>query len=110
MALVDEGEGGVEISSDISDVAAAASRATGIDAGVAADASRQQALASDPSASVFVSANAGTGKTKLLTDRVLRLMLEGAPPDSILCVTYTARPLPAQPDFCQAGEMDGDDS
>ena len=90
MALVDEGEGGVEISSDISDAAAAATgHATGIDAGVAADASRQQALASDPSTSVFVSANAGTGKTKLLTDRVLRLMLEGAPPDSILCVTYT---------------------
>ena len=30
-----------------------------------------------------------TGKTKLLTDRVLRLLLAGAPADSILCVTYT---------------------
>ena len=52
-------------------------------------ASAAQAQASDPAASVFVSANAGTGKTKLLTDRVLRLLLAGAPADSILCVTYT---------------------
>ena len=52
-------------------------------------ASAYQAMASDPAASVFVSANAGTGKTKLLTDRVLRLLLSGAPPDGILCVTYT---------------------
>ena len=48
-----------------------------------------QAIASDPEASAFVSANAGTGKTKLLTDRVLRLLLAGAPADGILCVTYT---------------------
>jgi len=54
-----------------------------------ARASAAQAKASDPVASVFVSANAGTGKTKLLTDRVLRLLLAGAPADSILCVTYT---------------------
>ena len=52
-------------------------------------ASAAQAYASDPAASTFVSANAGTGKTKLLTDRVLRLLLAGAPADSILCVTYT---------------------
>ena len=52
-------------------------------------ASANQAKASDPVASVFVSANAGTGKTKLLTDRVLRLLLSGAPADGILCVTYT---------------------
>ena len=54
-----------------------------------ARASAAQAKASDPAASVFVSANAGTGKTKLLTDRVLRLLLSGAPADGILCVTYT---------------------
>ncbi|MDA9132224.1 double-strand break repair helicase AddA [Alphaproteobacteria bacterium] len=54
-----------------------------------ARASADQAKASDPAASVFVSANAGTGKTKLLTDRVLRLLLSGAPADAILCVTYT---------------------
>ena len=53
-----------------------------------ARASEAQAKASDPTASVFVSANAGTGKTKLLTDRVLRLLLSGAS-DGILCVTYT---------------------
>ena len=83
-------QGGVASEGASSDLTALVSGASvGIDAGVAADASRLQALASDPAASVFVSANAGTGKTKLLTDRVLRLMLEGAPPDSILCVTYT---------------------
>ncbi len=54
-----------------------------------ARASANQAKASDPMASVFVSANAGTGKTKLLTDRVLRLLLSGALADGILCVTYT---------------------
>ena len=56
---------------------------------VIARASAKQASASDPAASAFVSANAGTGKTKLLTDRVLRLLLAGAPADGILCVTYT---------------------
>ncbi|MGB2000700.1 MAG: double-strand break repair helicase AddA [Candidatus Puniceispirillaceae bacterium] len=61
----------------------------GFDPAVASEASAQQAAASDPESSALVSANAGTGKTKLLTDRVLRLMLEGALPDSILCVTYT---------------------
>ena len=61
----------------------------GFDPAVASEASAQQAAASDPDSSALVSANAGTGKTKLLTDRVLRLMLDGAPPDSILCVTYT---------------------
>ncbi|MBL6622933.1 MAG: double-strand break repair helicase AddA [Alphaproteobacteria bacterium] len=49
----------------------------------------RQRAASDPSASVFVSANAGTGKTKVLTDRVLRLLLDGGRPEAILCVTYT---------------------
>ncbi|MEK9598479.1 MAG: double-strand break repair helicase AddA [Alphaproteobacteria bacterium] len=46
-------------------------------------------LASDPKLSVFVSANAGTGKTRALTHRVFRLLLSGVKPDSILCVTYT---------------------
>jgi ATP-dependent helicase/nuclease subunit A len=45
--------------------------------------------ASDPGASVFVSAHAGTGKTKVLVDRLVRLMLEGADPARILCLTYT---------------------
>jgi ATP-dependent helicase/nuclease subunit A len=45
--------------------------------------------ASDPRASAFVSAHAGSGKTKVLVDRLLRLMLEGADPARILCLTYT---------------------
>ncbi len=48
-----------------------------------------QRVASDPRASAFVSAHAGTGKTKLLVDRLLRLMLAGADPARILCLTYT---------------------
>ncbi len=48
-----------------------------------------QLAASDPQASAFVTAHAGTGKTKLLIDRLLRLMLAGADPARILCLTYT---------------------
>lgn len=48
-----------------------------------------QGRAADPSASVWVSANAGTGKTHVLTMRVLRLMLAGTAPERILCLTYT---------------------
>jgi ATP-dependent helicase/nuclease subunit A len=48
-----------------------------------------QISASDPSASVFVMANAGSGKTSTLVKRVARLLLRGAAPDAILCVTYT---------------------
>ena len=50
---------------------------------------RRQADAADPAASVWVSANAGTGKTHVLTMRVLRLLLAGTPPERILCLTYT---------------------
>lgn len=50
---------------------------------------RLQADAADPAASVWVSANAGTGKTHVLTMRVLRLLLAGTPPERILCLTYT---------------------
>ncbi|MGC2409250.1 MAG: double-strand break repair helicase AddA [Methyloceanibacter sp.] len=53
----------------------------------AADAN--QARASDPSASAWVSANAGTGKTEVLVKRGLRLLLAGSRPESILCLTYT---------------------
>jgi ATP-dependent helicase/nuclease subunit A len=47
------------------------------------------AEALNPEASVFVSANAGAGKTSLLTSRVLRLLLHGTPPSRILCITFT---------------------
>jgi ATP-dependent helicase/nuclease subunit A len=54
---------------------------------------RRQADASDPSCSVFVAANAGSGKTHVLAQRVIRLMLDGAPggvdPSRILCITFT---------------------
>ncbi|MBV9077172.1 MAG: double-strand break repair helicase AddA [Methylobacteriaceae bacterium] len=50
---------------------------------------RNQRLAADPAASAWVSANAGAGKTKVLTDRVIRLLLDGAPPARILCLTFT---------------------
>ncbi|RBI84706.1 double-strand break repair helicase AddA [Rhodosalinus halophilus] len=52
-------------------------------------ASEAQAQAADPGASVWVSANAGSGKTKVLTDRVARLLLDGVLPEHILCLTYT---------------------
>ncbi|WP_062014723.1 double-strand break repair helicase AddA [Aureimonas sp. AU4] len=56
---------------------------------VSRETERAQALASDPSRSVFVSANAGSGKTHVLTERVVRLLLAGAEPSKILCLTYT---------------------
>jgi len=49
----------------------------------------KQREASDPHVSAFVSASAGSGKTKLLTDRLLRLMLDGADPRRIQCLTFT---------------------
>jgi ATP-dependent helicase/nuclease subunit A len=49
----------------------------------------RQRAAADPAASVWVSASAGSGKTKVLTDRVLSLLLEGTPPQHILCLTFT---------------------
>src|SRR6202142_1437320 len=48
-----------------------------------------QARASDPAASAFVSANAGSGKTHVLVQRVIRLLLTGVPPEKILCLTFT---------------------
>ncbi|QDM14691.1 double-strand break repair helicase AddA [Tardiphaga sp. vice304] len=49
----------------------------------------KQTRASDPTASVFVSANAGSGKTYVLVNRVIRLLLANVPPEKILCVTFT---------------------
>lgn len=53
------------------------------------EANRNQKLAADPSRSVFVTANAGSGKTKVLVDRIARLLLEGAQPSAFLCITFT---------------------
>jgi ATP-dependent helicase/nuclease subunit A len=50
---------------------------------------RAQRQASDPGQSVWVRANAGSGKTYVLTARVLRLLLSGVKPEEILCLTYT---------------------
>ena len=55
----------------------------------APDPNRLQRLAADPAASVWVSASAGSGKTKVLTDRVLALLLTGSAPERILCITFT---------------------
>jgi ATP-dependent helicase/nuclease subunit A len=49
----------------------------------------EQRQAADPETSVWVSANAGSGKTHVLVDRVIRLMLDGAEPETILCLTFT---------------------
>ena len=48
-----------------------------------------QVLAAEPTLSAFVTANAGSGKTRTLVDRVARLLLRGARPEAILCVTFT---------------------
>jgi ATP-dependent helicase/nuclease subunit A len=48
-----------------------------------------QVVAADPNQSVWVSANAGTGKTRVLIDRISRLLLAGTPPGRILCLTFT---------------------
>ena len=48
-----------------------------------------QIIAADPTQSVWVGANAGTGKTRVLITRILRLLLEGVPATRILCLTFT---------------------
>jgi len=82
-------------------------------------AAEQQRLAADPESSAWVSANAGTGKTHVLVQRVLRLLLSGAAAESILCLTFTKaaaaemsnrliRELsrwPAKPDLALRGEL-----
>ena len=54
-----------------------------------ADTVERQRRASDPGRSAWVSANAGSGKTHVLAQRVLRLLLAGVPPARILCLTFT---------------------
>jgi ATP-dependent helicase/nuclease subunit A len=48
-----------------------------------------QAAAVDPNVHASVSASAGSGKTQVLTGRVLSLLLNGAHPEAILCLTFT---------------------
>ncbi|MCH7793923.1 MAG: UvrD-helicase domain-containing protein, partial [Proteobacteria bacterium] len=72
---VGRGRGGRGVSRAVEDPRAAATAA--------------QRPAARPGDSVWVAASAGTGKTKVLTDRVLSLMLHGAAPARILCLTFT---------------------
>ena len=60
---------------------------TGPDAALSV--TRDQRRAADPGSSVWVAASAGSGKTKALTDRVLRLLLGGSAPERLLCLTFT---------------------
>src|SRR5215213_3185360 len=53
------------------------------------DVSRRQIEASDPAVSAWVAANAGSGKTHVLAQRVIRLLLDGVAPEKILCITFT---------------------
>jgi ATP-dependent helicase/nuclease subunit A len=55
----------------------------------ALDPSAPQRRAADSTSSIWVAASAGTGKTKVLTDRVLNLLLSGTEPARILCLTFT---------------------
>jgi ATP-dependent helicase/nuclease subunit A len=50
---------------------------------------QNQIAASDPATSAWVSANAGSGKTFVLVQRVIRLLLDGVDPGKILCLTFT---------------------
>jgi len=56
---------------------------------MASIASPEQLIAADPDLSVWVSANAGSGKTTVLAKRVVRLLLAGADPAKVLCLTFT---------------------
>lgn len=52
-------------------------------------ATRAQRMAADPSGTRLAAANAGSGKTRVLVDRVSRILLGGTEPEDILCLTYT---------------------
>ena len=61
----------------------------GAAAALARQPTTEQSAGADPGVSSWVVASAGTGKTQVLTDRVLRLLLAGAQPGAILCLTFT---------------------
>ena len=50
---------------------------------------RKDLIATSPNKNIWVSANAGTGKTYILTRRILRLLINGNKPEKIICITYT---------------------
>src|ERR1700692_2459527 len=56
---------------------------------VSPDVRRVQVEVSDPNVSAWVAANAGSGKTHVLVQRVINLLLEGVAPEKILCITFT---------------------
>jgi len=60
-----------------------------IEAGTRPRMTAAQARATDPALTAWVGASAGTGKTHVLTARVLRLMLTGTKPEHIICLTFT---------------------
>src|SRR5579863_133677 len=71
-------------------VAARAQRGTGVSAATRLfPLDGNQVFAVEPRDSVWLSASAGTGKTQVLSARVLRLLLDGVRPDQILCLTFT---------------------
>ena len=53
------------------------------------DARARQRRGADPANSAFVLANAGSGKTRVLTERVARMLLQRVDPQQILCITFT---------------------
>ena len=58
-------------------------------ASIPSEVRRKQSEASDPETSAWVAANAGSGKTYVLAQRVINLLLEGVEPEKILCITFT---------------------
>src|SRR5713226_4973186 len=56
---------------------------------IPAELMRVQIAASDPAVSAWVAANAGSGKTHVLAQRVIRLLLDGVDPTKVLCITFT---------------------
>jgi ATP-dependent helicase/nuclease subunit A len=63
--------------------------APGFDLSIRKQAGLEQGRAADPVVNIFVEANAGSGKTRVLVDRVTRILLSGCAPEHVLCVTYT---------------------